>query len=494
MEPRASMAMGGASGCWGFILMTNFSAAVCWASSLKREGEEEEEMEDLLLRGMMVEDVLLARSAMLDFFFWFVVSQWIPAVRQSVGGMVSILLIYNGALRHDSLALRGDDGVVVVASIKPPIGKMSRVMSGCLESGYAMFRDFGDCVPGLLEMPIEAEKFRVVCSKSLAMIGSTDILAPLGPSESDDGPWDVHLNCSLPLRVLKKSRHRGWFISQRVRGRLRNDYWMLCVVDSMRLIIDARLVVAAIRFRSRVIEVIRLLLSTLMVGVRTPPPPSPTALARYAHPIRAFLACRAMPFSPVVAFFADGTMPGAIVLFPSTIWRVVTSAAEGEVILLPFVLELEQARSKQLFHVSEAKEQTALDEFQKDSSTGQAFDGSISEAVNNAKANKQCSHKTGDLLKQAAQYLRTQARRKSKMPGFKGISEQALRSLVRYYFLQSRPCLQILCTAFFSVDLGSDFVVLPADAEILRSISAATPLTPSSFNPANVYLNNAPLT
>ncbi|KAF7186626.1 hypothetical protein HII31_12035 [Pseudocercospora fuligena] len=66
------------------------------------------------------------------------------------------------------------------------------------------------------------------------------------------------------------------------------------------------------------------------------------------------------------------------------------------------------------------EEQTALEELRvpaRDSHTGQAFDGSIGEAVNDAKANRQCFHKTGDFLKQAAQYLRSQARSKSKMPG-----------------------------------------------------------------------------
>jgi hypothetical protein len=61
-------------------------------------------------------------------------------------------------------------------------------------------------------------------------------------------------------------------------------------------------------------------------------------------------------------------------------------------------------------------EQTALNELRvpaKDSHTGQSFDVTIGEAVADAKANRQCFHKTGDLLGQAARYLETNG----KMPG-----------------------------------------------------------------------------
>ncbi len=43
-----------------------------------------------------------------------------------------------------------------------------------------------------------------------------------------------------------------------------------------------------------------------------------------------------------------------------------------------------------------------------DSHTGQGFDTTIGEAVQDAQANRVCSHKTGDFLSQAARYLRTQ--------------------------------------------------------------------------------------
>jgi hypothetical protein len=55
-------------------------------------------------------------------------------------------------------------------------------------------------------------------------------------------------------------------------------------------------------------------------------------------------------------------------------------------------------------------EQKALDGLRvpaKDSHTGQAFDTSIGEAVRDAQANRVCFHKTGDLLKQGARYLRS---------------------------------------------------------------------------------------
>ncbi|KAF2640489.1 hypothetical protein P280DRAFT_320250 [Massarina eburnea CBS 473.64] len=42
----------------------------------------------------------------------------------------------------------------------------------------------------------------------------------------------------------------------------------------------------------------------------------------------------------------------------------------------------------------------------KDSHTGQAYDLSIGEAVRDAKANRICSHKTGDFIRQAAAFLR----------------------------------------------------------------------------------------
>jgi hypothetical protein len=54
-------------------------------------------------------------------------------------------------------------------------------------------------------------------------------------------------------------------------------------------------------------------------------------------------------------------------------------------------------------------EQDALDKLRvpaQDSHTGQEFDCTIGDAVRDAKANKICVHKAGDLLKQAANYLR----------------------------------------------------------------------------------------
>lgn len=53
-------------------------------------------------------------------------------------------------------------------------------------------------------------------------------------------------------------------------------------------------------------------------------------------------------------------------------------------------------------------EQDAIDKLRvpaKDSHTGQAFDCTIGDAVRDAKANKICVHKTGDLLSQAVTYL-----------------------------------------------------------------------------------------
>ena len=44
----------------------------------------------------------------------------------------------------------------------------------------------------------------------------------------------------------------------------------------------------------------------------------------------------------------------------------------------------------------------------KDSHTGQAYDSSIGEAVRDAKGNRVCFHKTGDLISQAAAHLRQQ--------------------------------------------------------------------------------------
>jgi len=58
-------------------------------------------------------------------------------------------------------------------------------------------------------------------------------------------------------------------------------------------------------------------------------------------------------------------------------------------------------------------EQQAIDRLQvpaTDSHTGQAFDCTIGEAVRDAQANKICLHKTGDLIGQAARYLRTLAK------------------------------------------------------------------------------------
>ncbi|KAF1961471.1 hypothetical protein CC80DRAFT_237981 [Byssothecium circinans] len=54
-------------------------------------------------------------------------------------------------------------------------------------------------------------------------------------------------------------------------------------------------------------------------------------------------------------------------------------------------------------------EQKAIDGLRcpaKDSHTGQNYDFSIGEAVRDAKANRVCSHKTGDFIKQAATFLR----------------------------------------------------------------------------------------
>jgi hypothetical protein len=54
-------------------------------------------------------------------------------------------------------------------------------------------------------------------------------------------------------------------------------------------------------------------------------------------------------------------------------------------------------------------EQEAIDRLRvpaRDSHTGQAFDCTIGDAVRDAKANRICVHKTGDLLSQAATYLR----------------------------------------------------------------------------------------
>jgi hypothetical protein len=55
------------------------------------------------------------------------------------------------------------------------------------------------------------------------------------------------------------------------------------------------------------------------------------------------------------------------------------------------------------------KEQNALNTLRvpaRDSHTGQSFDCTIGEAVRDAQANKICLHKTGDLIGQAARYLR----------------------------------------------------------------------------------------
>ncbi|KAF2192231.1 hypothetical protein K469DRAFT_745718 [Zopfia rhizophila CBS 207.26] len=55
-------------------------------------------------------------------------------------------------------------------------------------------------------------------------------------------------------------------------------------------------------------------------------------------------------------------------------------------------------------------EQDAIDRLRvpaTDSHTGQAFDCTIGDAVRDAQANKICLHKTGDLIGQAARYLRT---------------------------------------------------------------------------------------
>lgn len=46
-----------------------------------------------------------------------------------------------------------------------------------------------------------------------------------------------------------------------------------------------------------------------------------------------------------------------------------------------------------------------------DSHTGRPFDVTIGDAVADAKANRQCFHKTGDMLRQAASYLRTNSKK-----------------------------------------------------------------------------------
>jgi hypothetical protein len=54
-------------------------------------------------------------------------------------------------------------------------------------------------------------------------------------------------------------------------------------------------------------------------------------------------------------------------------------------------------------------EQDALDNLKvpaADSHTGQAYDSTIGESVRDARANRTCSHKTGDFLGQAARFLR----------------------------------------------------------------------------------------
>lgn len=65
-------------------------------------------------------------------------------------------------------------------------------------------------------------------------------------------------------------------------------------------------------------------------------------------------------------------------------------------------------------------EQTALDRLRvpaTDSHTGQTFDVSIGEAIADAKANRQCMHKTGDHMRQAALHLRSKGKASSKVPG-----------------------------------------------------------------------------
>ncbi|KAK4495012.1 hypothetical protein PRZ48_013339 [Zasmidium cellare] len=68
-------------------------------------------------------------------------------------------------------------------------------------------------------------------------------------------------------------------------------------------------------------------------------------------------------------------------------------------------------------------EQEALDRLKvpaKDSHTGNAFDTTVGDAVADAKANRQCFHKTADLLRQAAKWLRENggtSGKDAKMPG-----------------------------------------------------------------------------
>jgi hypothetical protein len=57
-------------------------------------------------------------------------------------------------------------------------------------------------------------------------------------------------------------------------------------------------------------------------------------------------------------------------------------------------------------------EQSALDELRvpaTDTHTGQPFDTSIGEAVRDAQGNRVCFHKTGDLIRQAVNFLRQQS-------------------------------------------------------------------------------------
>lgn len=69
-----------------------------------------------------------------------------------------------------------------------------------------------------------------------------------------------------------------------------------------------------------------------------------------------------------------------------------------------------------------AAEQEALDKLKvaaRDSHTGFAFDTTVGDAVRDSKANRQCFHKSGDFLRQAAQWLRKNgsAGKEAKMPG-----------------------------------------------------------------------------
>ena len=67
------------------------------------------------------------------------------------------------------------------------------------------------------------------------------------------------------------------------------------------------------------------------------------------------------------------------------------------------------------------EEQATLNELRvpaTDSHTGRQYDGSIGEAVADAKANRQCFHKTGDYLQQATRYLRSKSAGKGKMSIF----------------------------------------------------------------------------